>query len=147
MLSLSWDSHLSLPLDICAPGFGPFGLKLRLKPLEPLAPMGSYSGLIWKYNTSVLGPPVYRWQSMELLSLHNYIGHFLIIDVSTPLFPLSLYIHIYMHMGFPGSFLGSSADKESACNAGDPSSIPGLGRSPGEGIGYPLQYSWVSLVA
>jgi len=39
------------------------------------------------------------------------------------------------------------AGKESACNAGDPDSIPGLGRSPGEGIGYPLQYSWASLVA
>ena len=38
-------------------------------------------------------------------------------------------------------FPGSSADKESASNAGDPSSIPGLGRSPGEGKGYPLQYS------
>ena len=38
-------------------------------------------------------------------------------------------------------FLGSSAGKESACNVGDPSSIPGSGRSPGEGIGYPLQYS------
>ena len=35
----------------------------------------------------------------------------------------------------------------SACNAGDPSSIPGLGRSTGEGIGYPLQYSWAFLVA
>ena len=46
-------------------------------------------------------------------------------------------------MGFPGS----SADKESACNAGDLSSIPRLGRSPGEGIDYPLQYSWASLVA
>ena len=45
------------------------------------------------------------------------------------------------------SFPGSSAGKESACNAGDPSSIPGLGRSTGEGIGYPLQYSWASLVA
>ena len=45
--------------------------------------------------------------------------------------------------GFPGS----SAGKESACNAGDPGSIPGLGRYPGEGIGYPLQYSWASLVA
>ena len=45
--------------------------------------------------------------------------------------------------GFPGS----SAGKESASNAGNPSSIPGLGRSPGEGIGYPLQYSWASLVA
>ena len=35
----------------------------------------------------------------------------------------------------------------SACNAGDPGLIPGLGRSAGEGIGYPLQYSWASLVA
>ena len=41
----------------------------------------------------------------------------------------------------------SSVGKESTCNVGDPGSIPGLGRSPGEGIGYPLQYSWASLVA
>ena len=50
----------------------------------------------------------------------------------------------------PISFLGfpdSSAGKESPWNTGDPSSIPALGRSPGEGIGYPLQYSWTSLVA
>ena len=40
----------------------------------------------------------------------------------------------------------SSVDKESAYNARDPSSIPGWGRSPREGIGYPLQYSWASLV-
>ena len=46
------------------------------------------------------------------------------------------YTHTYIHMGFPGSFLGSSADKESAFNAGDPGSIPGLGRYPREGIGY-----------
>ena len=45
--------------------------------------------------------------------------------------------------GFPGS----SAGKESSCNAGDPGLIPGSGRSAGEGIGYPLQYSWASLVA
>ena len=45
--------------------------------------------------------------------------------------------------GFPGSSVG----KETACNAGDPGLIPGSGRSPGEGIGYPLQYSWASLVA
>ena len=36
--------------------------------------------------------------------------------------------------------------KESACNSGDPGLIPGSGRSSGEGIGYPLQYSWASLV-
>ena len=43
--------------------------------------------------------------------------------------------------------LGSSAGKEPACNAEDPGLISGLGRSPGEGIGYPLLYSWTSLVA
>ena len=48
-----------------------------------------------------------------------------------------------LSLGFPDSSVG----KESACNAGDPSSIPGAGRSAGEGIGYPLQCSWASLVA
>ena len=48
-----------------------------------------------------------------------------------------------MFWGFPGGL----DSKESACNEGDLGSIPGLGRSAGEGIGYPLQYSWVSLVA
>ena len=45
--------------------------------------------------------------------------------------------------GFPGS----SAGKESTCITGDPGWIPESGRSPGEGTGYPLQYSWASLVA
>ena len=44
-------------------------------------------------------------------------------------------------------FLHNSAGKESTCNAGDPGSIPGSGRSTGEGIGYLLQYSWATLVA
>ena len=44
-------------------------------------------------------------------------------------------------------FLDSSVGKESACNAGDTGLIPGPGISTGEGIGYPLQYSWASLVA
>ena len=48
-----------------------------------------------------------------------------------------------LRMGFPDSSVG----KESTCNAGDPSLIPGQGRSAGEGTGYPLQYSWASLVA
>ena len=49
----------------------------------------------------------------------------------------------FITAGFPHSLVG----KESTCNAGDPSSIPGLGRSTGEGKGFPLQYSWASLVA
>ena len=50
---------------------------------------------------------------------------------------------VVLLQGFPDSSVG----KESTCNAGDPSHIPRLGRSAGEGIGYPLQYSWASLVA
>ena len=48
-----------------------------------------------------------------------------------------------LYQDFPDSSVG----KESACNSGDPSSIRGLGRSPGKGIGYPLQYSCTSLAA
>ena len=45
------------------------------------------------------------------------------------------------------AFTHNSIGKESACNAGDPGSIPGSGRSSGEGVAYPLQYSWASPVA
>ena len=66
-----------------------------------------------------------------------------------------LWLHAFTAEGpgsIPGqeikmSFPDSSVGKESAYNAGDSGSIPGLGRSSGEGIGYPLQYSWASLVA
>ena len=72
-----------------------------------------------------------------------------------PFFPhLSmLCIHIYSnrymdtYLFILHCFPGSSTGKEPACNAGDPGSIPGSGRFAGEGIGYPLQYSWASLVA
>ena len=49
----------------------------------------------------------------------------------------------FIKSGFPSS----SAGKESTCNAGDPGSIRGSGRSSGEGISYPLQYSWASQLA
>ena len=55
----------------------------------------------------------------------------------------------HVKLFFPGKslgFLDSSVGRESACNAGNPGSIPGSGRSAGEGIGYPLQNSWASLV-
>ena len=50
---------------------------------------------------------------------------------------MTLYIILYIALGFPGG----SNNKESTCYAGDLVSIPGLGRSPGEGNGNPLQYS------
>ena len=54
---------------------------------------------------------------------------------------LLVYIYLYQLLKH------SSVGKESACNAEDPGSIPGPRRSTGEGIGYPLQYSWASLEA
>ena len=62
---------------------------------------------------------------------------------SPPSFILLSFVRPYIFLrGFPGS----SASKESNCNAGDPGLIPGSRRSPGEGNGYPFQYSWASLV-
>ena len=66
---------------------------------------------------------------------------------------LQVHIYVYISVIFKRVFRiylvfpDSSVGKESTCNAGDPGSIPGLERSAGEGIGYPLQYSWASLVA
>ena len=59
---------------------------------------------------------------------------------------MSIWLNILQYSISKG-FLDSLAGKESACNAGDPGSIPGSRSSPGEGIGYLLQYSWASLVA
>ena len=76
------------------------------------------------------------------VSKHSLVvdGHF--VRVSNALFKcfsifLLLSVYIYIYMGFPGG----SEYKASACNVGDPGSIRGLGRSPGEGNGNPLQYS------
>ena len=70
-----------------------------------------------------------------------------------PLLLIQVTSHVSLPQGFnpestdPWGFPDSSVGKESTCSAGDPSSIPGLRRSSGEGIGYPLQYSWTLLVA
>ena len=58
---------------------------------------------------------------------------------------IAVLFFFFNHPSLSTGFLDSSVGKESACNAGDP--IPGSGRSAGEGLGYPLQYSRASLVA
>ena len=78
------------------------------------------------------------WSKFVLWSLHT--------DVLSLYSPLGVSGFRVSHI-FKAGFPDSSVAKESACNARDPSLIPGLGRSPREGIGYPLQYSWISLVA
>ena len=80
----------------------------------------------------------------------------LLVNISAWLLYLSLFVFapdfvsflfISSFSGLYMCFSGRSVGKESVCNAEDPGSIPGSGRSPGEGIGYSLQYSWASLVA
>ena len=67
---------------------------------------------------------------------HHGWGSLLSAPWPLPLWLVSPMGTYYTSLGFPDSSVG----KESACNAGDPGSIPGSGRSPGEGIGYPLQF-------
>ena len=57
---------------------------------------------------------------------------------------LCIWLHLFLYSSVGLS--GSSAGKESACNAGDPGSIPESERTPWKGIGYPFQYSWASLM-
>ena len=87
------------------------------------------------------------WGDGNVLSLlySNYLGLNICQNSSKCTLKMSTfyYVQIIAQEGFPDSSVG----KESTCNAGDPGLIPGLERSPGEGMGYPLQYSWASLVA
>ena len=78
---------------------------------------------------SVPGHRITGWEGRNILSCNIYCQ----ISFQNT--------HIYLHFPKPFmSFPGNSAGKESACNVGDPGLIPGLGSTPGEGIGYPLQY-------
>ena len=88
-----------------------------------------------------------------LLSLitPTYLPHSVFIEIIlSSLISLNTIIQNYLDFSIITSNLGfpdRSVGKESTCNAGDPGSIPGLWRSIGVGIGYPLHYSWASLVA
>ena len=93
-------------------------------------------------NTALffLGIPLKTHMSFLFISPHFSFCSSFFTSLSSP--APDLYV-LYNPEGFPGS----SAGKESTCNAQDPGLIPGLGRSIGEGIGFLLQYSWASLVA
>ena len=82
-------------------------------------------------------------------NVQNFFKKFLFsIEYSPKLNNLLLpAVQILNYLNITTPFTDNSVDKESAYNAGDPSSIPGYGRSAGDGISYPLQYSGASLVA
>ena len=82
--------------------------------------------------------PLFIFQKyVKIISLDNSVFEFIPMTNLHLFFSVLLYCHLNEISGFPCG----SAGKESTCNAGDLGSIPGLGRSPGEGKGYPLQYS------
>ena len=83
---------------------------------------------------------VISWEQGQKLEKLSVIGQILLFGASCYRGILGLPTLIF-------SFPDSSVGREPTCNAGDPGSIPGWGRSAGEGRGYPLQYSWASLVA
>ena len=92
----------------------------------------------WKRMFAVTS--AFSWQK----SIRYCPGSFVPQGQTCLLLEISLdFLLLHLTLGFPDSSVG----KESACNAGDPGSIPGSGRSTGERIGYPLQYSWASPVA
>jgi len=84
----------------------------------------------------------YYIEPIKLTSITDSLGHY----KNDHFIWFNLMPNIFFSIFYNYSLI-CSVGKESACNAGDSSSIPGLGRSTGEGIGYPLQYSWASLVA
>ena len=97
-------------------------------------------------------PKAGSFRSNSSSAIYSLLTLFNLINISFPQFFFKLKkktknCFLYHIVAFVNGLPGSSVGKESACNSGDPSSIHGLGRSAGEGIGYPLQDSWVSLVA
>ena len=96
------------------------------------------------YITFSVCNPLKQWQNYDE-SLHNniedWVHHLEIQKVFQvkPIYGSCAIQHINCMIN--GWHPDGSVGKESTCNSGDPGSIPGSGRSPGEGIGYPLQYS------
>ena len=106
--------------------------------------------------------PIFRVFSRETAPHIRWTGQSIGVSASASVLPMN--IQGLFHLGLTGliSLLSKGLSRvfssttlqknhflsaESSCNTGDPSSIPGSGRSTGEGIGYPLQFSWASLVA
>ena len=113
--------------------------KTKMMASDPISSQFSRStcpGLCNPMNCSMPGLPVHH-QLPEFTQTHVHR----VSDANQPPHPLSSPFLAFNFFHHQGLFPYGSAGKETACNVGDLGSIPGLGRSPGEGKGYPLQYS------
>ena len=88
-----------------------------------------------------LGTPVIYFKNILYIFYGLFCNFFPTVFVSFIYFLLSYLLPYYLSLQLCLAFPGGSDGKASAYNAGDPASIPGSGRSPGEGNGNPLQYS------
>ena len=128
------------------PGFGRSsgggnGKSLQYFPLESPMDRGAWWATAHRAGKS--------WRQLSNWACTHYIQIYYTIHIMSKLY---IYLCAYVFMGFPGG----SDGKEGACNAGDLGSVPGLGRSSGEGNGYSLQFSclespmdrraWLSIV-
>ena len=105
-----------------------FPLRSGTRQMCPLLP------LLFKIVLEVLGTAIREVKERKGIQISKE-------EVKLSLFADDMILYIENPKDSILGFLGSSEVKASACNAGDLSSIPGSGRSPGEGNGYPLQYS------
>ena len=109
---------------------------------------------MWKGSDWILFIVACKWHTTVLkIQRHGWRGHLCDVGLVTYSPVISILLRwnrgvVYQLLwGAMRDFPHSSIGKKSTCNVGDPGSIHGSGRSAGEGIGYPLKYSWASLVA
>ena len=120
-----------------------------LPPPSPYHPSGSSQCTSPKHPVSCIEPGLRVFNLFEITSTYFFISFFATLGLILLTGPEILLSFLFLffphscHFRLPGSSVG----KESICYAGDPGSIPGSGRSSWEGICYPLQYYWASLVA
>ena len=142
-LPIMWPKYWSFSFDISLSNEHPGLISFRMDWLDLLAVQETLKSLL--QHPSLKSSILWRSAFFIFQLSHSYMttgktialtGQNLVGKVMFLLF------NMLSSLGFHQNSVG----KESTCNAGDPGLIPGSGRSPGEGIGYPLQYSWASLV-
>ena len=138
---IRWPKYWSFSLSISSSNEYSGLISFRMYWLDLLAVQGTLKSLLQHHSSKA---SILRCSAFFIVQLsHPYMSTGKTIALTKQTF-VGKVISLLFNML---SRLDSSVHKESACNVGDPGSVPGSGRSPGKGIVYQLQYSWASLVA